>query len=337
MVIKANEIRLYRDVPNIFGDIVSLIRMESSLSLAAKRRAYLHFCQTEKGLSRNTLDAYGRDLIALELFLGEKSLSMVDLETLRNYLDHLRESGLSNRSIARQVTVIRGFFSFLVEENALAVNAAELLAAPKIGAPLPKFLGRARVDTLLQAPEPDKTTGVRDRAMISLLYATGIRVSELVGLRVSDLDEDEGVLRVLGKGNKQRLVPVGREALAAVHTYREGERALLLKGRVSPFLFVTARGKGMTRQGFWKLLRVHGKSAGIYRSLSPHVLRHTFATHLLEGGADLRSVQLMLGHADLGTTQIYTHVMQSRLRETVDLHHPREARSRSSLGQRPKG
>jgi len=310
--------------------------MEPSLSLAARRRAYLHFCQTEKGLSRNTLDAYGRDLQSFERFLGETTLDAVDLASLRKYVDDLRENGLSNRSIARQVTVLRGLFSFLVEENALPGNPAELLAAPKLGAPLPKFLARSRVDSLLEAPEPDTSTGVRDRAMISLLYATGIRVSELIGLRVSDLDEDEGMLRVVGKGNKQRLIPVGREALAALRTYRREDRPALLKGRTSPFLFVTARGKGMTRQGFWKLLRVHGKSAGIYRSLSPHVLRHTFATHLLEGGADLRSVQLMLGHADLGTTQIYTHVMQSRLRETVDQHHPREARGRASSGRRQR-
>lgn len=308
--------------------------MEPSLSLAARRRAYLHFCQTEKGLSRNTLDAYRRDLQHFEQFLGETTLDAVDLATLRKYLDQLRANGLSNRSVARQVTVIRGLFSFLVEENALSGNPAELLVAPKLGAPLPKFLPRNGVDSLLEAPELDKSTGVRDRAMISLLYATGIRVSELIGLRVSDLDEDAGMLRVIGKGNKQRLIPVGREALAAVRTYRRDDRPALLKGRTSPFLFVTARGKGLTRQGFWKLLRVHGKSAGIYRSLSPHVLRHTFATHLLEGGADLRSVQLMLGHADLGTTQIYTHVMQSRLRDTVDRHHPREARGRSSQRQR---
>jgi integrase/recombinase XerD len=308
--------------------------MEPSPGLAAKRRAYLHFCQTEKGLSRNTLDAYRRDLQSLEAFLGERTLDTVDLATLRKYLDHLRQSGLSNRSIARQVTVIRGLFSFLLDENVLGNNPAELLNAPKLGSPLPKLLGRSRVERLLDAPELDKSTGVRDRAMISLLYATGIRVSELIGLRISDLDEEEGVLRVIGKGNKQRLVPVGREALSAVGTYCREDRQLLLKGRRSPFLFVTARGKGMTRQGFWKLLRVHGKSAGIYRSLSPHVLRHTFATHLLEGGADLRSVQLMLGHADLGTTQIYTHVMQSRLRDTVDQHHPREARGRHRLAAR---
>src|SRR3954449_13261710 len=209
--------------------------MEPSLSLTAKRRAYLHFCQIEKGLSRNTLDAYRRDLHHFDVFLRGATIDSVDLATLRKYLDHLRETGLSNRSIARQVTVIRGFFSYLVEENALGSNPAELLAAPKLGAPLPKFLGRARVEGLLQAPELDKATGMRDRAMISLLYATGIRVSELIGLRVSDLDEDEGVLRVLGKGNKQRLVPVGREALAAVHIYRHQERSILLKGRTSPF------------------------------------------------------------------------------------------------------
>jgi len=314
-----------------------LSKMEPSISLGARRRAYLHFCQTEKGLSHNTLDAYRRDLQHLESFLGETTLDAVDLESLRKYLDHLRESGLSNRSIARQVTVIRGLFSFLVEENALESNPAELLVAPKLGAALPKFLGRSRVDTLLEAPEVNKSTGLRDRAMMSLLYATGIRVSELIGLRVSDLDGEEGTLRVVGKGNKQRLIPVGREALAAVEAYRREGRPPLLKGRTTPFLFVTARGKGLTRQGFWKLLRVHGKSAGIYRSLSPHVLRHTFATHLLEGGADLRSVQLMLGHADLGTTQIYTHVMQSRLRETVDRHHPREARGRSRHSSGGKG
>jgi integrase/recombinase XerD len=302
--------------------------MESSLSLTAKRRSYLHFCQTEKGLSRNTLDAYRRDLQSFESFLGNISLDAVDLAKLREYLDHLRQKGLGSRSIARQVTVLKGLFSFLLEEGALGCNPTELLNAPKLGASLPKFLGRSRVDTLLEAPPSDSPVGVRDRAMISLLYATGIRVSELVGLRISDLDQEEGLLRVIGKGNKQRLVPIGREALEAVAAYCLEERPTLLKGRVSPHLFVTARGKGMTRQGFWKLLRLHGKSAGIFRSLSPHVLRHTFATHLLEGGADLRSVQLMLGHVDLGTTQIYTHVMQSRLRETVDRHHPRETRGR---------
>jgi integrase/recombinase XerD len=204
-----------------------------------------------------------------------------------------------------------------------------LLAAPKIGTSLPRYLDSGTVDQLLTAPAESDSIGLRDHAMLDLLYATGMRVSELIRLRVADLDELGGVLRVTGKGNKQRLIPVGREALKSIARYQTEQRPSLLKGRVSPYLFITARGTAMTRQGFWKLLRGYGKQAGIISEfgrkgvLSPHVLRHTFATHLLEGGADLRSVQTMLGHSDIGTTQIYTHVMRSRLRQTVDEHHPR--------------
>ncbi|MGI9074431.1 MAG: site-specific tyrosine recombinase XerD [Bryobacteraceae bacterium] len=291
-----------------------------------RMRSYLHFCRTEKGLAHNSLEAYRRDLTRLGEFLNASALDSVNLDTLRSYLDSLRASGLSNRSIARQVTTLRGFFGFLVEENELAANPAELLSAPKTGSSLPKYLDSSNLDHLMEAPREDSRTGLRDRGMVDLLYACGLRVSELIQLRVSDLDESQGVVRVIGKGNKQRLVPVGREALKSVERYRIQQRPQLLKGRVSPYLFVTARGSRMTRQGFWKLLRAHGKTAGIFRGLSPHVLRHSFATHLLEGGADLRSVQAMLGHADIGTTQIYTHVMRSRLRQTVDQHHPRAAR-----------
>jgi integrase/recombinase XerD len=216
----------------------------------------------------------------------------------------------------------------LQEQGDLTSNPTELLTAPKIGTSLPKYLTAAAVDRLIESPAEDRPTGLRDRAMLDLLYATGLRVSELVLLRVSDLDESQGVVRVTGKGNKQRLVPVGRSALRSVSEYVAKQRGTLLKGRVSPYLFVTARGSAITRQGFWKLLKAHGKSAGIFRGLSPHVLRHSFATHLLEGGADLRSVQTMLGHADIGTTQVYTHVMQSRLRQTVEQHHPRVTRTR---------
>jgi integrase/recombinase XerD len=305
-----------------------------------KLRSFLHFCRAEKGLSVNTLDAYRRDLTGLGLWLGRRSLAKVSLDDLRLYVDSLRGRSLANRSIARQVTTLRGFFGFLLEEREIAANPAELLAAPKIGAALPKYLDHERIGQLIEAPDSSSSTGVRDRAMLDLLYATGLRVSELIKLRVADLDEYQGVVRVMGKGGKQRLVPVGRAALAAVEEYRTGQREQLLSGRVSPFLFVTARGTSMTRQGFWKLLRGHGKQAGIFRSLSPHVLRHTFATHLLEGGADLRSVQTMLGHADIGTTQIYTHVMRSRLRQTVDRHHPRAAarrapRSAALEGEKP--
>jgi integrase/recombinase XerD len=294
-----------------------------------KVRSFLHFCRAEKGLSVNTLEAYRRDLAGLGQWLARpserRSLSAISLDDLRQYLDHLRRRRLSNRSIARQVTTLRGLFGFLLEEGALAHNPAELLAAPKIGASLPKYLDHERVEELIEAPDSGTPTGLRDRAMLDLLYATGLRVSELIKLRVADLDEYQGIVRVMGKGGKQRLVPVGKAALAAIEEYRTQQRGQLLGRRVSPFLFVTARGTSMTRQGFWKLLRGHGKQAGIFRSLSPHVLRHTFATHLLEGGADLRSVQTMLGHADIGTTQIYTHVMRSHLRKTVDEHHPRAA------------
>lgn len=298
------------------------------MSFEAGMRSYLHFCRMEKGLAANTLESYRRDMSQFGRFLGAAPLESVNLGTLRGYLDHLREQPLSNRSIARQVTTLRGFFGFLVDEGQVRQNPAELLTAPKIGSTLPKYLAPAVVNRLLEAPAEDTPTGLRDRAMLDLLYATGLRVSELIKVRVSDLDELEGTVRVIGKGNKQRIIPVGRGALQSVERYRVELRPHLLKGRVSPYLFVTARGSAMTRQGFWKLLHGHGKQAALFRGLSPHVLRHTFATHLLEGGADLRSVQAMLGHADIGTTQIYTHVMRSHLRQTVDEHHPRAKRKR---------
>lgn len=291
-------------------------------------RAYLHFCRAEKGLSANSLEAYRRDLMRLGCFLGETALAAAGLELLRSYADHLRRSGLSNRSIARQISSLRGFFGFLVENGTLSDDPTELLSAPKIGSTLPKYLDLPAVDRLLDSPDFQSRTGERDKAMLQLLYGVGLRVSELIKLRVGDLDGSAGVLRVTGKGNKQRLVPVGRQALADIDAYLRRSRPSLLEGRVSPFLFVTARGTAMSRQGFWKLLRGHGKTAGIFKGLSPHVMRHTFATHLLERGADLRSVQAMLGHADIGTTEIYTHVMKSRLRQVVDSHHPRAQRKR---------
>jgi integrase/recombinase XerD len=251
---------------------------------------------------------------------------------LRAYVDYLRKQGLSNRSVARHVTTLRGFFGFLVEEGDLASDPTELLAAPQPGLRLPKYLDRERTDRLMEAPQENSKTGLRDRAMLDLLYAAGLRVSELIKLRVADLDELEGMVRVVGKGNKQRLIPVGRHALASIERYRRDLRPRLLSGRVSPYLFVTARGTAMTRQGFWKLLRGHGKAIGMFQNLSPHVLRHTFATHLLEGGADLRSVQSMLGHADIGTTQIYSHVMRSRLQQTVERHHPRSRKAPTPHG-----
>ncbi len=299
-------------------------------------RAFLHYCRTEKGLAANSLEAYRRDLSRFTGWLAHAPLESVTLDTLRGYLDYIREKRLSNRSIARQVASVRSFFGFLLEEGGIASNPAELLTAPHIGSSLPKYLDETSVDQLLGSPEENSATGLRDRAMLDLLYATGLRVSELINLRMADLDDLEGTLRVIGKGNKQRIVPVGKQALASVARYCGEQRLTLLKGRISPYLFVTARGGAMTRQGFWKLLRGHGKAAGIFRSLSPHVLRHTFATHLLEGGADLRSVQSMLGHSDIGTTQIYTHVMRSRLQQTIENHHPRARRTSAASRGLPR-
>jgi integrase/recombinase XerD len=240
-----------------------------------------------------------------------------------SYLNFLYRSGLGSRSIARHLATLRNFYSFLLREGKIASDPTEHVRTPKQWKTIPKFMNLSQIDKLLQAPDGSTPTGVRDRAMLELLYATGLRVTELCRVGVSELNLEMGVLRTTGKGNKQRMVPVGRSAIAAVRQYLETGRPRILKGRGSRFLFVTARGGAMTRQAFWKLLAGHGRRAGIYRNLTPHVLRHSFATHLLEGGADLRSVQTMLGHADISTTQIYTHVMRSRLRRTLDDHHPR--------------
>jgi integrase/recombinase XerD len=308
--------------------------MDGEAAFAQRMKSYLQFCRIEKGLSLNSLEAYRRDLGRFGRFLKSTPLESVTIHTLRGYVDHLLVENMASRSVARHITAIRGFYRFLVEEDVLAANPADLLNLPAIGEKLPNYLSERRVDDLLSAPGSEKATGVRDRAMLDVLYASGARVSELISLRLADYDEKAGTLRITGKGDKQRIVPVGRQAIASLARYLESERSRLLKGRISPYLFVTAQGSAMTRQGFWKLLRIHGKAAGIYHHLSPHVLRHSFATHLLEGGADLRSVQAMLGHSDIGTTQIYTHVLRSRLEQTVARHHPRV--SRKTRASRPK-
>jgi integrase/recombinase XerD len=292
------------------------------LVLSGEIRSFLDYCKVEKGLATNTLEAYSRDLKALAAFRKLEN-SVPGLEDLRLYIDSLYKTGLGSRSIARNLATLRSFYRFLALDGKIAVDPTERLVAPKQWQNIPKFLNRDQIEALLAAPDAAKATGVRDRAMLELLYATGLRVSELCAVRVADLQFDTGVLRTIGKGNKQRITPVGKSALAAVRTYLGTARLKLLAGRPSPFLFVTARGGRLTRQAFWKLLAIHGKRAGIFQNLTPHVIRHSFATHLLEGGADLRSVQTMLGHADISTTQIYTHVMRSRLRQTIEQHHPR--------------
>lgn len=287
-------------------------------------QAFLDYCRVEKGLAANSLEAYGRDLARFAATCEpEAPEAFPGPDALRRYLDSLSQGGLESRSIARHLTTLRSFAAFLLREGRIQQDPTAYLALPKQWQNLPKYLSYKEIDRLLEAPDPAKPTGVRDRAMIHVLYASGLRVTELCELQLSDFMEDVGVVRVMGKGSKQRLVPVGRPALAAVREYRNGARPLLLRGRSSRYLFVTARGSRLTRQAFWKLLNGHGRKVGIFRHLTPHVLRHSFATHLLEGGADLRSVQTMLGHADISTTQIYTHVLRSRLRKTVDDHHPR--------------
>lgn len=287
-------------------------------------RAFLAFCRMEKGLSRNSLEAYARDLSHFRAFAEKQTDGEYpDAELLVSYVNLLYSKGLENRSIARRLSALRGFFRYLQAEGEIVSDPSEHLHSPKQWSTLPKFLNREEIEKLIGAPDMSRPAGVRDRAMLELLYATGMRVTELIELRLAALDMQMGLVRVTGKGNKQRLVPVHEQALVAVRQYVETARPALLKGRSSPVLFVTARGGGMTRQAFWVAIKAAGKKAGIFRDLSPHVLRHTFATHLLEGGADLRSVQAMLGHADISTTEIYTHVVRSRLRETVDRHHPR--------------
>ena len=285
-------------------------------------QAFLNFCRVEKGLASNSIQSYQLDLKRLSDTQPQpaRDLQPADLD---HYVESLYSAGLSARSVARHITTLRNFYRFLIQEGQLERDPTEFLAQPKQWTKLPKYLNLGEVDKLVGAPPLDKPTGLRDRAMLELLYATGLRVSELCRLEISAVERAMGLLRVTGKGNKQRIVPFCVAAGAAIDLYLGDGRPRLLKGRASRFLFVTARGSAMTRQTFWKLLRGYGLRAGISRPLTPHVIRHSFATHLVEGGADLRSVQIMLGHADISTTQVYTHVARSRLREIVDRHHPR--------------
>jgi integrase/recombinase XerD len=289
---------------------------------SARFESFLSFCRVEKGLAANSIASYRIDL---KRFSAESKVPAKEMsaEQLSAYVDSLYNAGLSARSIARHITTLRNFYQFLTREGEIDRDPTEFLSSPRQWSTLPKYLNQNEINRLLQAPPEDEPAGLRDRAMLELLYATGLRASELCQLELASVERDLGVLRVIGKGNKQRLVPFGQSARRAIDEYLANGRPALLKGRASRFLFVTARGKAMSRQGFWKLIRRHGRQAGIFRKLTPHVVRHSFATHLVEGGADLRSVQVMLGHADISTTQVYTHVARRRLRETVDQHHPR--------------
>jgi integrase/recombinase XerD len=297
--------------------------MPPKSALCGQAKSFLDFCRVEKGLAANSLSAYLIDLQRFSDGIAPLAPNGATAQDLARYIESLYGAGLSPRSIARHMTTLRNFYSFLTREGEIAADPSEFLTPPKQWSNLPKYLNRQEIERLLTTPDAAKPTGLRDRAMLELLYATGLRVTELCRLELSNIESNSGVLRVTGKGNKQRLVPFGESAGESVGRYLAQGRPGLLKGRASRFLFVTARGSAMTRQGFWKLLAGYGKRAGIFRDLTPHVMRHSFATHLVEGGADLRSVQIMLGHADISTTQVYTHVARRRLRETLDQHHPR--------------
>jgi integrase/recombinase XerD len=299
--------------------------MLHAAKISARIQSYLDYCRIEKGLAKNSIESYHLDLKRFQAFIeGPEAAGNTDATALvQRYVDSLYAAGLASRSIARHITTVRNFYQFLLQEGLVQADPTSLLVSPRQWKTIPKYLNLQQINELLQGPDPAKPTGLRDRAMLQFLYATGLRVSELCGVRVSDLERNLGYVRVLGKGNKQRIVPVGQTALKSVEEYLANGRPVLLKGKSSPYLFITARGTAMTRQAFWTLIVGHGKKVGIFHHLTPHVLRHSFATHLLEGGADLRSVQAMLGHSDISTTQIYTQVMRSRLRKTVDEHHPR--------------
>jgi integrase/recombinase XerD len=299
--------------------------MRNLAALSVRIKTFLDFCRIEKGLASNSIQAYSLDLERFAAYFDIQGgcAEIPNAEQVRVYIETSYADGLSSRSIARHTTTIRNFYQFLLREGVIDQDPSEFLPLPKQWSTIPKFLSLEEINRMIAAPDSNKPTGLRDRAMIELLYATGLRVSELCGVESGDLEADLGIIRVTGKGNKQRLVPVGQDALLAITGYLEGGRSRILKGRCSRYLFVTARGGKLNRKSFWKLLIQHGKKAGIFQGLTPHVIRHSFATHLVERGADLRSVQTMLGHADIATTQIYTHVVRTRLREEFDRHHPR--------------
>jgi integrase/recombinase XerD len=285
---------------------------------------FLDYLAVEKGLAANSLAAYQRDLRHFGHYLRERS---VDLETaaridIIRYFQALRSAGISARSVARALAAIRGLFRFLVSERHMKNDPTENVENPKLWSTLPKSLQGNEVEALLAAPDPETPEGLRDRAMLELLYATGLRVSELIRVKIDDLVMDAGFLRTIGKGSKERIVPFGDTARDAILAYMENGRRKFDK-HGDRTLFLTNRGRGMSRQTVWMKIVKYAKQAGIKAKISPHMLRHSFATHLLENGADLRSVQMMLGHSDISTTQIYTHVSRARLQKLYETYHPR--------------
>jgi len=287
---------------------------------------FINYLVVEKGLSRNTVAAYSKDLILYVESLRENGISDIadaDMTLVLKHLIDLRDAGLGPRSRARHLVTLRGFYRFLVHEKILETNPAKVVDLPRTGQKLPDILKVEDVARLLEAPHASKPLGMRDAAMLELLYAAGLRVSELIKVGIANINLEACFVLVLGKGSKERVVPIGQVARKKIDAYLGSGRPVLLKGRPSPYLFVTRSAVPMTRQGFWKLLKQYALRAGISHKITPHTIRHSFATHLLERGADLRSVQVMLGHVDISTTQIYTHVAQERLKAVHTQYHPR--------------
>lgn len=285
---------------------------------------FINHLRVERGLADNTIQSYSRDLIRFFDFLNTRGLSPLRAthDDMRDYMGSLNRA-LSPRSCARNLSALKMFFRFLVSDGKIKSSPARLLGTAKLAQRLPGVLSRQEVDSLLSQPDGSNHLGKRDSALLEILYATGLRVSELVGLKLSNINLEAGYVRLMGKGSKERIVPMGSKALDTLKTYLSEGRPSLLKGRSSSYLFLNLRGNPITRQGFWKVIKKYGRSAGIKKEITPHKLRHSFATHLLEGGADLRSVQVMLGHADISTTQIYTHISRERLKQVHERYHPR--------------
>lgn len=300
-------------------------RTKKATNTAAEVQDFLDALWLEDGLSQNTLLAYRTDLNKFSRWLGElgRDLVVAREADVLDYMAMLARANTKPRSAARALSTLRRFYRYLVRQERIGADPSAQIVMPKIGRPLPKSLSEDDVESLLAAPDTSEPEGLRDRAMLELLYATGLRVSELVNLQLSQFSAQQEVLRVIGKGNKERLVPMGEEALYRVEQYLTLGRDAILQGRSSRYLFPTRRSEVMRRESFWHLIKRHAKQAGIAAALSPHTMRHAFATHLLNHGADLRVVQMLLGHSDLSTTQIYTHVARHRLQELHAKHHPR--------------
>lgn len=286
---------------------------------------YLHFIRIERGLSENTITSYRQDLKQFVSYLAHQSIQLenVDHVTILSWLNVLKQSHKSNNSVIRMVTSLRKFFGYLAQEKLLAHNPMSHIQPPKKSSHLPAVLSVEEIDRLLQVPTPVNPLGIRNRTLLEVMYATGLRVSELVNLRMKDLHLTLGLIQTIGKGDKERIIPIGEVATTWLQRYFETSRDVLLKGQESDYVFLNDRGQKISRQGIWKIIKKMVTAAGITKDVSPHTLRHSFATHILENGADLRIVQELLGHADISTTQIYTHISKKRLSEVYDQTHPR--------------